>query len=295
MEKILITGANGLLGSRLVPYLENCGYEIVTHGYKTKADFMFDLSEKLGTYRMLEMIQPNVIINLVGLTSVELCEERPNLAYLSNTRSVENLVNWLKFAKINCHLVQISTDHVYDGIGLHTEEKVTLTNSYALTKYAGELAASQVSSTILRTNFVGRSQVSYRESLTDWVYNSMIEAKFVHVLEDVYFSPLSISVLVEMIKIAVQRKRIGTYNLGSKNGMSKANFDFAFAECLKLSTNTMTRIKSSHAKFLKAYRPTNMCMDCSKFEGEFNVKLPNLIDLISPLAEEYNESPSSDS
>lgn len=289
METILITGATGLLGSSLVPYLRKSGYKVVTHAHTTQADVMFDLSDRIKSYRFLEQVQPDVIINLVSLTSVELCEKQVNLAYLLNTRTVENLANWIKSAKADCHLVQISTDHVYDGIGLHLEDNVTITNNYALSKYAGELAAVRVPSTILRTNFVGRSKVSYRESLTDWVYNSMTEKKHVQVLDDVYFSPLSIGTLVEMIKLTVQKKQIGIYNLGSSNGMSKADFDYTFAECLNLPTNTMTRIKTSQAAFLKAYRPKNMCMDSTKFEEAFNVQLPNLADLIQPLAQEYNE------
>lgn len=289
MEKILITGATGLLGSSLVPYLKKSRYKVITHANTTQADVMFDLSDRINSYEFLEQIKPDVIINLASLTSVEVCEHKVNLAYLINTCTVENITYWIQSTGAHCHLVQISTDHVYDGIGLHVEDSVTITNNYALSKYAGELAAAKVPSTILRTNFVGRSRVSYRESLTDWVYKSLTENKHVQVLDDVYFSPLSISTLVEMVELAVQKKRIGVYNLGSSNGMSKADFDFAFAECLKLPTHTMTRIKTSQATFLKAYRPKNMCMDSTKFEEAFNVKLPKLTDLIQPLAQEYDE------
>jgi dTDP-4-dehydrorhamnose reductase len=198
-------------------------------------------------------------------------------------------VHWIQSAKEGCHLIQISTDHVYDGVWLHKEDNITITNNYAFSKYAGEMAALRVKSTILRTNFVGLSQVHYRESFTDWVYKSMVNSKQVQVLNDVYFSPLSIAALVEMIELVVQKKPIGIYNLGSHIGMSKADFAFAFAECLKLSTNTMTRIQSSEAKFFRAYRPKDMRMDSSKFENVLGVKLPNLTDLIQPLAKEYNE------
>ncbi len=71
--------------------------------------------------------------------------------------------------------------------------------------------------------------------------------------------------------------------------MSKADFAFAFAKCLKLPTNTMTRIQSSEAKFFRANRPKDMRMDSSKFENVLGIKLPNLIDLIQALAKEYNE------
>lgn len=289
MENILITGATGLLGSSLVPHLKKCGYKVVTHALSTQADFMFDLSDRIKSCEILEQIQPSVIINLVGSTSVDLCEEQVNLAYLTNTRTVENLAHWIASSGTDCHLVQISTDHVYDGVGLHTEDNITITNNYALTKYAGELAALRVPSTILRTNFVGRSKVSHRKSLTDWVYNSLTGKQQVQVLNDVYFSPLSIATLVGMIELVVQKKPIGIYNLGAHNGMSKADFAFAFAECLKLPTNAMTRIETSQATFFKAHRPKDMRMDSSKFEDAVGVKLPNLTDLIQQLAQEYYE------
>lgn len=289
MNKILVTGATGLLGSSLVPYLKKIGYEVVTHAKTLQADLISDLANKVKTNEILEIIQPNIIVNLVSLTNVELCEEQINLAYLANTRSVENLVDWIKITKSNCHLVQISTDHVYDGIGPHNEDNITISNNYAFSKYAGDLAAQRISSTILRTNFIGRSQVSSRESLTDWVYNSMINGKQIQVLSDVYFSPLPITTLVQMIELIAQKKPIGIYNLGSNNGMSKADFVFRFAQSLKLPINNITRIDSSQAKFLKAYRPKDMRMDCSKFENTLGVKLPNLHDLIQQLTEEYDE------
>jgi len=290
MDKILITGASGLLGSSLAPYLKKCGYNVVTHALSKQADVMFDLSDRGKSYEFIENIQPSVIINLVSLTSVELCENQVKLAYLTNTRTVENLASWMEFSGVDCHLVQISTDHVYDGSGLHAEDEVTITNNYAFSKYAGELAAARVPSTILRTNFVGRSKVNHRESLTDWVYNNMIGNRHVEVLNDVYFSPISITTLVEMIELVVRKKPVGVYNLGSHNGMSKADFDFAFAECLKLPTNTMTRIETSQAEFLKAYRPKDMRMDSAKFENALGVKLPQLTDLISQVTKEYDEN-----
>lgn len=289
MENVLITGATGLLGSSLVPHLKESGYKVITHARSTQADFMFDLADSIKSYEVLGQIHPRVIINLVSLTNVELCEKQVNLAYLSNTRTVENLAHWIETSGADCHLVQISTDHIYDGVGLHREDKVTITNNYAFSKYAGELAALRVPSTILRTNFIGRSKIGHRESLTDWVYKSMTGNHHVQVLSDVYFSPLSITTLIDMIEVVIKNKSVGIYNLGSSNGMSKADLNFAFAECLKLPTNTMTRILSSEAIFLKTYRPKNMRMDSTKFENVFGVKLPSLIDLIQPLAEEYNE------
>jgi dTDP-4-dehydrorhamnose reductase len=287
---LLVTGATGLLGNTLVPHLKNCGYRVVTHARKSEADILFDLSNRFETIEVLDRVQPDFIINLASLTSVELCEEQPNEAYLANTRTVENLAYWVSQSGKSCHLVQISTDHVYDHSGLHSENEITLTNTYALTKYAGELAASSVPSTILRTNFVGRSKTKKRESLSDWVYNSIRFEKNVLVLEDVFFSPLSMHTLVKMIERVIENRPVGVFNLGSRGGMSKADFDFLLANKISLSTATMSRVKSDQADFLKAYRPKDMRMDCTLFEKTFGIKLPYLVDEIDIIASEYDET-----
>ena len=289
MDRILVTGATGLLGRTLVPQLRRRGHNIVTQARVEDADYLVDLVDKSKVFELLTKVQPAVIINLVGLTSVENCQEQTNAAYLANTRTVENLVQWIRETGAACHLIQISTDHVYDGAGPHTEEIVTLTNNYAFSKYAGELAAALVPNTTLRTNFIGLSKAPNRESLTDWVFVSLKNGVEIKVLEDVFFSPLSMITLSEMIHLAIEQRPVGIFNLGSRNGMSKADFDFDFAECLGLQTKTMTRITLDQASFLKAYRPKDMRLDCTKFEDTFRITLPDLRDEIQLAARDYRE------
>ncbi len=289
MKTILVTGATGLLGGALISLLNIPGYIVKTHALTSDADFLADLSNTAAAFQLLGKVEPAIIINLVGQISVELCQEKPNTAYLANTKVVENLVSWIERTGSNCHLIQISTDHLYDGLGPHAEDSVVLTNNYAFSKYAAELAAARISSTILRTNFIGKSKVPHRESLTDWVHTSLTNAKQVQVLSDVFFSPLSMVTLGNIICLVIQARPLGTFNLGSREGMSKADFDFAFAQYLGLQTKTMSRINSSQATFLKAYRPKDMRMDCSKFEDQFQFKLPYLVDEMKLAAEDYRE------
>ena len=287
--KLLLLGSTGLLGSTLKPFFDLIGYDVVTHSRSNTTSYQADLVDSSKTMELFNEIQPEVIVNLVGLTDVDLCETSPNQAYLTNVRVVENIADWIKQNESPCHLVQISTDQVYDGVGLHGESTVALKNYYAFSKYAGELAATSVASTVLRTNFFGRSQCSNRSSLTDWLYSSLLSKQSIQVFDDVLFNPLSMDTLAEMIGLTIQKKPIGVFNLGTHNGMSKADFAFAFAEELNLSTRLMTRTSTDQVSFLKTYRPKNMCTDCSRFENMLGVKLPFLSDEIKRVAREYNE------
>lgn len=285
--KILLLGSTGLLGSTLGPFLSTCGHEVILHGRTQAVQYRVNLNDPNETSTLLENTKPEVIINLVGLTDVDRCEAEPHQAYLANVRTIENIVHWIKLGGTRCYLVHVSTDHVYDGISLHSELSVTLTNYYAFSKYAGELAAAYVPSTILRTNFFGRSQCASRNSLTDWIFRSLSKYANIQVLDDVWFSPLSMDTLSEMIELVIQKKHAGVFNLGAHQGMSKADFAFSFAKELGLSTQTMTRISNERIKSFKVYRPKDMQLDCSKFETVFGVRLPLLRDEIKRAAKEY--------
>ena len=285
--KVLLLGSSGLLGRTLAPFLVSCGHEVNTHGRGGDTQYQADLDDPNDAYELLERIEPEIIVNLVGLTDVDRCEAQPNQAYLANVRTVENISGWIKQKKMLCHLIHISTDQVYDGANQHTEEHVTLTNYYAFSKYAGELAAKSTPSTILRSNFFGRSHCAKRTSLTDWLFRALSNSEPIQVFDDVLFNPLTMVTLSELIELVIQRKPIGVFNLGSREGMSKADFAFAFAKELNLSASAMTRTTTNQVTFLKTYRPKDMRMDCTQFENTLGVKLPILRNEIKKAAKEY--------
>lgn len=289
MTRVLVTGAQGLLGSAFVPHLQAGGYEVLRHARKGDAEIHADLSDVKQVYSALDMAAPQVIVNLAALTSVDECERNPQLAYLANVRTVENLASWIKGHDSACYLIQLSTDQVYDGPGPHKESDITISNYYGFSKYAGELAASLVPSTILRTNFFGPSQCPSRMSLSDWLVQSLTNGDPITVFDDVQFSPLSLRRLVELLERVVARREQGVFNLGSKNGMSKADFAFTLAEVLDLPSDRMNRGTSDQVK-LAAYRPKNMCMDSYSFEDVFGVELPTLKEEIQFMKVAYDKT-----
>ena len=288
MIKVLVTGATGLLGCSLVPFLQECGHQVIRMGNTRASDLNIDLASYEQTARALDNTKPDVIINLAALTNVDRCETHPQEAYLLNVKAVENLCAWIKTAGQVCHLIQISTDQVYDGPGPHSEGELTICNFYAMSKLAGEIIAGTVSSTILRTNFVGRSLCGGRTSLTDWLHGALIDQTAITVFEDVMFSPLAISTLCDCIEHCIVERPPGVFNLGSREGMSKADFAFAFAAARGLETTNLKRVNSKSITTLVARRPTNMCMNSGRFEACMDIKLPLLVDEVYRIADQYH-------
>jgi dTDP-4-dehydrorhamnose reductase len=289
MAHVLVMGSTGLLGSTLAPALAASGHSVVTHGFSSAAQERADLCDYNQTSALVARVNPDCIINLAALTNVDLCECEPNLAYLLNVATVANISRAIREHAPHCHLIQISTDQVYDGTGPHVESEVTVTNTYAFSKIAAELAAASVPSTILRTTFFGRSRCAGRTSFSDWIVQALHNDAPLSVFDDILFSPLNIKTLASMIERVVCMRPSGLFNLGAREGMSKAAFAFALADVMALPTKHITHTASTASPALDAYRPKDMRMDCSLFERTMGLKLPTLIDQIHSLRSDYLE------
>jgi len=287
--KIAVLGASGLLGSALVPKLKAFGQAATSLGRSPSCDYICNVGDLQSIERALNELLPDIIINLVALKDVDLCEKNPNHAYMVNVKTLENVVSWIETACKSCHLIQLSTDQVYDQAGPHLEDDVTLTNYYSFSKYAAELLALRIPSTILRTNFFGKSNCDERVSFTDWLYNNIINKTDIFLFNDVYFSPLSMKTLCDILSRLVSLKPLGIYNLGSRDGFSKAEFAFSFANKIKLNIYNATVTSIEDVNFMDTYRPKDMRLNVSKIEGELGIALPTLNDEIGKVIGDYCE------
>ncbi len=279
MARLLITGASGLLGHTLSPFLAGRGLDVVRHGWRRAeaCDMQADLADAAQVRAMMRAVRPAMVINLAALTSVDACEERPDLAFRANTRAVGLLAD--ACAEAGARLIHVSTEQLYDGPGPHREDVVDILNVYSLSKYAGELLAAKADATILRTNFFGPSLREGRLSFSDTILAELQAGRAFVGFEDVAFTPLSMATVSRAIErvvtLALERPRPGVYNLGAASGCSKAEFAVKLARRYGLDTALVKSGKVGDSG-LKARRPNDMRMDSSRFEGEFGFALPTL-------------------
>ena len=269
---ICVLGGFGILGSRLSIFLESRGHNVINLG-KSEEKIKWTLSN----------ISVNSIINLAALTNVDLCEQKPMQAYQSN---VEPLKKILKYVKKETFLIHISTDQVYSGFGPHSEnEKASPCNVYGSTKYEAELIARQLNAAILRTNYVAKSFHPEKISFSDWFINSLRLKKNITLFDDIKFNPIHGDFLCEMILNFAESSIKGTYNLGSSECITKANFCIELAKRLNLDLSTI-KIGPSPTNSSRALRPKDMHLEIKKIE-ELGFKMPSIFKTIDLLAKEY--------
>lgn len=270
---VLLVGATGLLGTALAPALRSARMEVIRHGSAVPADLNADLSDDDAASRVLDRVKPSAVINLAAITDVDRCEREPEEAYRVNVRVAENVARWVR-RNPGTRMIQMSTDQVYEGPGPHRETDVKLVNIYAFSKYCAETAAAAAGATILRTNFFGHVP-GRRKSFSDWVAEGLRSAGPVRLVTDVLFTPLHIATLSSLVARVLATPEPGTFNLGSRAGMSKHEFALHVARTLSLSTQGIRPVLVEELN-LTARRPKDMRMDVTLFEHTFGIRLPEL-------------------
>lgn len=152
MSNILVTGANGQLGSE-IRYLSNqYSYNFVF----TDKDSL-DITKRDDVEKFVYEKDINIIINCAAYTAVDRAEEERELAELINYQAVKDLAQIAK--KNSIQFIHISTDYVFDGTNYkpYTEDEQTKPQGvYGVTKLKGEEAFlnSGADGIIIRTSWV---------------------------------------------------------------------------------------------------------------------------------------------
>lgn len=287
-KKIIITGATGKLGSRLVPYLkENYKIYPVSFSKKKGGYFKLDLTDENVVNKKINTIKPDIIIHLASLTNVDECEKDFIKAYKINIGITSNLVNATKKENKQIRFIYISTDQIYNKLGYNKEEESNPCNNYAITKYVSENIVKNLSNfLIIRTNFYGFFP-KHKDSLINWFLKEYKFKKRINLIKDIFFNPLYVDDLIDvLLRMLENKKTRGIYNLGSKDKISKANLLLKIAKFLGYKKEKFNLIKVKKLNLI-AYRPKYMVMNVKKIEKKIKISLPRtdfgLIKLVNEI------------
>lgn len=137
--KILITGSNGMLGHDLIEVLKD-NHELILTTSKT-----LDITDKESTIECIRENKPDVVINSAAYTDVDGCETNQDLAYAVNGEGVRNLALGCK--EVDCPLVHVSTDYVFDGTArdpIEEDGEIGPISIYGKSKLKGEEAILEI-------------------------------------------------------------------------------------------------------------------------------------------------------
>ncbi|MEN2400330.1 dTDP-4-dehydrorhamnose reductase [Flavobacterium sp. MC2016-06] len=271
MEKILVTGSNGQLGSELKVLSENYSqFEwVFADRNQVSLDNLADLENQL------ELINPNVVINCAAYTAVDKAESEEEFADIINHLAVGVLADWSH--ENNAKLIHISTDYVFDGtssFALNEDSPTKPINVYGATKLLGEIFClkNNPNAVIIRTSWV---YSSFGNNFVKTMSRLMQERDSLNVVNDQIGSPTYAADLAKAIVDIITHSdwKSGIYNFSNEGEISWYEFALAIKEIGDYNCE-VSGIPSS-AYPTPAKRPAYSLLDKSKIKDSYNVIVPN--------------------
>jgi dTDP-4-dehydrorhamnose reductase len=274
--KVAILGSSGFLGNALFSQLKK-RFKIYHTGLKRRK---FNLNNYKLLQNFIISCNPSLIINCASLTDIDKCENKKKESYNINTKLLNSIFKIKKKLKLKFQLIHFSTDQLYDGnsnTNNNEKSKIKINNIYSLHKYLGEKICKKNKAIVFRTNFFGNN----KNSFSNWICKKFKEKKKkkFFLFKDVYFSPLRVNTIAVIIKKIINKKKLvnlsETFNLGSRNGLSKHKFAILYAK--KLGIYSKDKYRTGYVnEVVKVKRSKNMKMDVKKFEKYFDTKMNTL-------------------
>ena len=260
MTKILITGANGQLGSELCNLLDERG--IAYDAFDSK---QMDITNKELVDEKINALKPAVIYHCAAYTAVDNAEDvAKDLNWQVNEVGMRNVAEAAK--KVGAKVVYISTDYVFDGTNegeYEVDAPTNPQNEYGKAKLAGEKAIKE----ILDDYYIIRTSWVFGKYGKNFVFTMLRLAKDHHkltVVNDQFGRPTWTRTLAEFMTYLVDHDQpFGTYQLSNKGSCSW--YEFA-SEVLKNQDVEVVPVDSS-AYPAKAYRPRHSIMSLKKAEA----------------------------
>jgi dTDP-4-dehydrorhamnose reductase len=282
----VVTGANGLVGSRIVARLLKDNERVVGVGRGPVRDAalgeyveidLLSHPRKLG--QLIESLQPQGVIHAAAMTDVDGCESAPVEAWALNVRSVEEAA--LACAGISARFTAVSTDYVFDGAkGAYAEDAVPNPRGvYARSKRAGEYAALLLAPdcAVARVAVVYSGRRGAKRTFATSAAEQLLAGKEVRAFHDQVVSPTLADNAAEMV-IGVHRSGApGMFHCAGATQSTRVEFCRALARKLRADEALIVPVLLSDLK-LPAPRPLRCGLRVEKVQRLLGHSVPLPLD-----------------
>jgi len=246
MQKVIVTGGNGQLGSDIVSECQSGNFIVIP-----KTHEQLDITDYSSVNQTLLDEKPDILINTAAYHHVDQCEENPELAMQVNFKAPAYLARLC--ASLGIKFVHFSTDYVFDGekgAAYDETDSAAPLNVYGQSKLAGELAIlkENANALIIRISAIYGLQPCRAKNGLNFIRLMLKladEKGFVKVVDDEIVSPTSTRSIAKMIPLMLAKNLSGVVHLSSEGSCSWYEFAQSIFELSKRNEVEVQRAKST--------------------------------------------------
>lgn len=302
--KVLVTGVAGQLGHDVMNELHKRGYEGVGSDIApqysgaddgtavTKMDYVqMDITNSEEVTETIKKVNPDVVVHCAAWTAVDLAEEKENKDKVMaiNVGGTENIARVCK--ELDCKMVYISTDYVFDGYGTRPWEEDC--KDYAPLNVYGEskLMGEKVVSLNLEKYFIVRIAWVFGVNGNNFIKTMLnVGKKFdtLKVVNDQIGTPTYTYDLSRLLVDMIETDKYGYYHATNEGGYISW-YDFACEIFKQAGYKTKVNpVTTEEYGVSKARRPFNSRLNKTKLVENGFTPLPDWKDALNRYLKEID-------
>jgi len=283
---VLVTGANGLVGSCAAARLARAGEKVVGTGRGPRrlgpagVEYVeLDLLQPESLRALIASTRPRAVIHCAAMTDVDACEKDPVQAWTVNVGGTEAAALGCRDA--GARLVALSTDYVFDGErGPYTEDDAPNPRGvYGRSKRAGEEAALLLAPdcAVARVAVVYSGRRGAKRTFAAAAAEQLLAGKEVRAFLDQVVSPTLADNAAEMVVGLCRSGQRGIWHCAGASIVSRVEFCRALARKLRADERLVLPVPMSAVKLL-APRPARCGLEITRIRGLLGPSVPLELD-----------------